>query len=435
MSGTFHIFSLGRQERNLSGRVSCAENPATMLGARGDSLTLPLVTEELDRQHEASFNISSIIVLCCIAIFCNSRTYHFSISGSGRVWPWRRKINDLHLTMLSLLLGEPRRRKLSKKQQSSRKPKRKDSSPSPRRLVLERAQAELQDDGQPASSSRSEFRRSQEELEESERSDRAIMSVEKRRSARRRKKSPTSDNPDRSTKDGTLEDDQSTGETTKSGAVNHDHRDQRTNIQTRVSDSHIPSQFPGQTPLEYAQPYHPSTLEHSASYGEAASFYGDQGKSVGRQPGVRPGTPIIVGAEPHLLPASAVSNPPQETGHGAAASYYSGANGSTDQQHQPQTRPSAQTTTMHNPTVTNSSGQHENVSVLHKRHGSSALQASLLGGAIALLQVYQRDPMTVLSTRCRLRLLRHPRGRSAMAHRDHHAGEVRGTNLGLFVAS
>lgn len=73
--------------------------------------------------------------------------------------------------------------------------------------------------------------------------------------------------------------------------------------------------------MEYAIPYRPH-LPTTDSYGEASSYYGDQGESVAYQPGVRPGTPLIVGAEPHLLPASAVANPAQDTGNGSAADFY-----------------------------------------------------------------------------------------------------------------
>lgn len=74
--------------------------------------------------------------------------------------------------------------------------------------------------------------------------------------------------------------------------------------------THVPDQFPNQVPMEYSLPYRPGMTTHS-SFGEATSYYGDQGESVAHQPGVRPGTPIIVGAEPHLLAASTVANPAQ----------------------------------------------------------------------------------------------------------------------------
>lgn len=80
----------------------------------------------------------------------------------------------------------------------------------------------------------------------------------------------------------------------------------------------VPNQFPDQTPLYYSEPY----LPPQTTYGAAAEFYGDQGESVAYQPGIRPATPIIVGAEPHLLPASAEPAPPEETGQGAAAEFF-----------------------------------------------------------------------------------------------------------------
>ncbi|KAL1855481.1 hypothetical protein Plec18170_004201 [Paecilomyces lecythidis] len=89
-------------------------------------------------------------------------------------------------------------------------------------------------------------------------------------------------------------------------------------------DPHVPQQFPGQFPQHIAEPYRPP---HPA--GEAAEYYGDQGESVAQQPGVRPKPPsLIIGAEPHLLPASPVANPPPEPSSmgqvGAAADYYGG---------------------------------------------------------------------------------------------------------------
>ena len=68
---------------------------------------------------------------------------------------------------------------------------------------------------------------------------------------------------------------------------------------------------------------HSSTsLLNPNPHGEAADYYNDQGQSVAFQPGVRPGTPIIIGAEPHLMAASAEAAPPEETGHGAAAEFF-----------------------------------------------------------------------------------------------------------------
>ncbi|KAK4986908.1 hypothetical protein LTR66_007733 [Elasticomyces elasticus] len=91
--------------------------------------------------------------------------------------------------------------------------------------------------------------------------------------------------------------------------------------------SHVQDQFPGQNPSTFAAPYHPlnrpMTLRTESAYGLAADYYNDQGQSVRSQPGVRPATPkLIVGAEPHLQPASVEERPPLETGHGSAAAYY-----------------------------------------------------------------------------------------------------------------
>ena len=70
---------------------------------------------------------------------------------------------------------------------------------------------------------------------------------------------------------------------------------------------HVPDQFPGQFPSGSDAPYRPPPP------GLAADYYGDAGESVAQQPGVRPQAPdLIVGAEPHLLAASAVAAPPPE---------------------------------------------------------------------------------------------------------------------------
>ncbi|GAE00189.1 involucrin repeat protein, putative, partial [Paecilomyces variotii No. 5] len=102
-------------------------------------------------------------------------------------------------------------------------------------------------------------------------------------------------------------------DTTMSGAVP---------VSPASYDPHVPQQFPGQFPQDVSEPYRPP---HPA--GEAAEYYGDQGESVAQQPGVRPKPPsLIIGAEPHLLPASPSANPPPEPSSmgqvGAAADYY-----------------------------------------------------------------------------------------------------------------
>ena len=67
----------------------------------------------------------------------------------------------------------------------------------------------------------------------------------------------------------------------------------------------VTDQFPGQFPSDESAPYRPPGL--------AADYYGDAGESVSQQPGVRPQAPdLIVGAEPHLMAASAVAAPPAE---------------------------------------------------------------------------------------------------------------------------
>jgi len=93
--------------------------------------------------------------------------------------------------------------------------------------------------------------------------------------------------------------------------------------------AHVPDQFPGQFPSGIAEPYRPPMAVSEGGPGLAADYYGDTGESVAMQPGVRPQQPsLIVGAEPHLQPASSTVAPPLEpsaTGHvGAAASFFSG---------------------------------------------------------------------------------------------------------------
>ncbi|KAH8695963.1 hypothetical protein BGW36DRAFT_379981 [Talaromyces proteolyticus] len=87
-------------------------------------------------------------------------------------------------------------------------------------------------------------------------------------------------------------------------------------------DPHLAQQFPGQMSGAGTQPYIPPNPA-----GLAAEYYGDQGQSVANQPGVRPRPPdVIVGAEPHLMSASPLANPPPEPSSlgqvGAAADYY-----------------------------------------------------------------------------------------------------------------
>ena len=93
--------------------------------------------------------------------------------------------------------------------------------------------------------------------------------------------------------------------------------------------AHVQDQFPGQFPLESTAPYRPPLAASEGGPGLAADYYGDAGESVTSQPGVRP-QPLgpIIGAEPHLQPASHIAQPPPEPssagGVGAAASFYSG---------------------------------------------------------------------------------------------------------------
>ncbi|KAI4194412.1 MAG: hypothetical protein LQ348_002650 [Seirophora lacunosa] len=94
--------------------------------------------------------------------------------------------------------------------------------------------------------------------------------------------------------------------------------------------SHVQDQFPGQFPASSATPYRPPLAAREGGPGLAAEYYGDAGQSVAEQPGIRTNSPsLIIGAEPHLQPASAVAAPPPEPsasgGVGAAASFFDGS--------------------------------------------------------------------------------------------------------------
>ncbi|KAL6714676.1 hypothetical protein ACLMJK_008101 [Lecanora helva] len=109
------------------------------------------------------------------------------------------------------------------------------------------------------------------------------------------------------------------------GAIPHVNADPA----TRPMSSHVQDQFPGQFRVQSTAPYRPPVAISEGGPGLAAEYYGDAGESVAQQPGNRTNTPsLIIGAEPHLLPASAVAAPPPEPsasgGVGAAASFFSG---------------------------------------------------------------------------------------------------------------
>ena len=89
-------------------------------------------------------------------------------------------------------------------------------------------------------------------------------------------------------------------------------------------DSHVGAQFPGQQANlhDYIKPdFAPVDNPHGA----AADYYNDRGESVKLQPGIRPNTPMMLhNPDPHLMSASAVAVPAQDTGHGSAADFYGG---------------------------------------------------------------------------------------------------------------
>ncbi|KAI5363989.1 hypothetical protein Slin15195_G096440 [Septoria linicola] len=88
------------------------------------------------------------------------------------------------------------------------------------------------------------------------------------------------------------------------------------------------SQFPGQdytAPYEQAAPPHVG-ITRADSYGHAAEYYLDEGQSVALQPGNRASTPnMLVNPNSHLIAASSVANPAQDTGNGSAADFYNDA--------------------------------------------------------------------------------------------------------------
>ncbi|KAK5124430.1 hypothetical protein LTR85_001647 [Meristemomyces frigidus] len=88
-------------------------------------------------------------------------------------------------------------------------------------------------------------------------------------------------------------------------------------------------QFPAQNPLTYARPQLGPT--RADSYGAAAEYYLDEGQSVHHQPGKRPITPnMLHNPDAHLVAASAVAQPAEDTGHGSAADFYGGSTSPVD---------------------------------------------------------------------------------------------------------
>lgn len=142
--------------------------------------------------------------------------------------------------------------------------------------------------------------------------------------------------------------------------------------------AHVPDQFPGQFPSGIAEPYRPPMAVSEGGPGLAADYYGDTGESVAMQPGVRPQQPsLIVGAEPHLQPASSTVAPPPEpsaTGHvGAAASFFNGNFESEAQTN----------STLHNPAKPNAPSSSSFPTHAENAHHTSASSATPALGAIA----------------------------------------------------
>ena len=140
-----------------------------------------------------------------------------------------------------------------------------------------------------------------------------------------------------------------------------------------VMSSHVQDQFPGQFPTQSTAPYRLPLATTEGGPGLAAEYYGDAGESVAEQPGYRKHSPsLIIGAEPHLLPASAVANPPPEPsatgGVGAAASFFTGGNFESDAESSHGQQPSS--------TYTAALSRPDN-----SHHSSSAPAIPTIGGA------------------------------------------------------
>ncbi|KAL8718654.1 MAG: hypothetical protein Q9225_004237, partial [Loekoesia sp. 1 TL-2023] len=162
--------------------------------------------------------------------------------------------------------------------------------------------------------------------------------------------------------------------------------------QHRPHSSHIQDQFPGQLSTYSATPYRPPLAASEGGPGLAAEYYGDAGQSVADQPGFRIQSPsLIVGAEPHLQPASAVAAPPPEPSAsgavGAAASFFDGSfSAGSDVESHPSQKPTftnvssaAQYSSAAPPTTTYTTS----VSGHSNHHSSSAPVIPTLGAAAA----------------------------------------------------
>jgi len=84
----------------------------------------------------------------------------------------------------------------------------------------------------------------------------------------------------------------------------------------------VPNQLSNQTPLDFALPYRPPMRR----VGSAAEYYGDYGESVAQQPGIRPVTPIVTGAEPHLMATLPIAEPPNGTHFSSASEFHTSVN-------------------------------------------------------------------------------------------------------------
>ncbi|KAL8930466.1 MAG: hypothetical protein Q9208_000650 [Pyrenodesmia sp. 3 TL-2023] len=156
--------------------------------------------------------------------------------------------------------------------------------------------------------------------------------------------------------------------------------------------SHVQHQFPGQFPTDSAAPYRPPVAASEGGPGLAAEYYGDAGQSVADQPGVRIHSPsLIVGAEPHLQPASAVAAPPQEPsalgGVGAAASFFDGtfsAGSDMEDHHGPKPTPTNGSSIIPHGSIAPSASFHAtSSSAPTDYHSSSAPVIPTLGAAAA----------------------------------------------------
>ncbi|KAI9835304.1 MAG: hypothetical protein M1819_002448 [Sarea resinae] len=147
--------------------------------------------------------------------------------------------------------------------------------------------------------------------------------------------------------------------------------------------SHVPDQFPGQDPGNYASPYRPPISVSEGGPGLAAEYYGDQGQSVASQPGYSPQASAGVGKPQYPFPnvSSASQQFPLPTGgiqavpgnlYGAVGSSYKPSSASDPVQPSKPSKP-AKTSKPGKPSKTSKPGKASNANAVL---GSAALASS-----------------------------------------------------------